>query len=181
MKGRCEERTKKGEGLKEGDVAGVRVGSILVKVGGTGRKGSEGEGGNEGRVHGKMGRNASTDNQTTSTRIVRKYRSCEEDMRWETRGLIGTVIDGASIQLIQNRVEDAGFKDIDIIPLGADNVFVHSLSGVDVSEIVNESKQFFELIFSSMVSWKKEEFPFQRGAWIRLYGILLHAWNKSFF
>ena len=31
------------------------------------------------------------------------------------------------------------------------------------------------------MSWKKEVLPFQRGAWIRLYGIPIHAWNENFF
>ena len=47
-------------------------------------------------------------------------------------------------------MEDAGFKDIDIIPLGADKVFVHSLSNIDVSEVVHEEKQFFDMIFSNL-------------------------------
>lgn len=34
------------------------------------------------------------------------------------RGLVGTVINGVSISLIQNRVKDVAFKDLEIIPLG---------------------------------------------------------------
>lgn len=71
------------------------------------------------------------------------------------RGLVGTVINGESIPLIQNRVKDVAFKDLEIIPLGADNVFIHSLSGVNVSDIVGEAKQFFDLIFSHLVCWDK--------------------------
>ena len=115
------------------------------------------------RVEGMVGTNANTDKSTEHTRLIRKYRSCEEDVKWETSGLIGTVIDGASIPLIQNRVGDAGFKDIDIIPLGADKVFVQSLSGIDVSEVVHEAKQFFNMIFSSLTGWTKTMLPFQRG------------------
>ena len=180
-KGRCEEVTTKGGGKNEGEEEGVKVGSVLVKVGGTGKMGSEGDGGSKVNVEGKMGRKASTVKQSTSSRLVRKYTSCEEDLKWASRGLIGTVIDGASIPLIQGKVEDAGFKDIDIIPLGVDKVFVHSMSGVDVSLIVKEAKQFFDMIFSNMVGWKQEVFPFQRGAWIRLYGVPLHAWNENLF
>jgi len=46
---------------------------------------------------------------------------------------------------------------------------------------MDKAKQFFDLIFSNMVHWKKEVLPFQRGAWIRLYGIPIHASNESFF
>jgi len=102
-------------------------------------------------------------------------------VKWASSGLIGTVLDGESIPLIQCRVEDAGFKDIDIIPLGADKVFIHSLSGADIVNIVNEARHFFDLIFSNLVGWNNVVIPFQRGAWIRLYGIPLHAWNENFF
>jgi hypothetical protein len=99
-------------------------------------------------------------------KFVKKYTPLEEDLNWARRGLIGTVINGESIALIQNRVEDAGFKDIDIIPLGADKVFIHSLSEVCASDIIGEAKQFFDLLFSSLVKWNNSLMPFQRGAWV---------------
>jgi hypothetical protein len=78
-------------------------------------------------------------------------------------------------------VEDAGLRDVDIIPLGADKVFIHSLSNVNISQIVAEAKQFFDLLFSNLVGWEKVAVPFQRGAWLRVYGIPVHAWNESCF
>jgi len=166
LKGRVGEEKKKEEGRLKGDVGGLRVGMVVVRVGGTNKKGGEGEGVKEvaDRVEGKVGRKANMNKLTEHTRLIWKYRSCAED---------GTVI--------QNRVEDTGFKDIDIIPLGADEVFVRSLSSINVSEVVHEAKPFFDMIFSSVTGWTKTVLPFQRGAWIRLYGILLHAWNEDFF
>ncbi|MCI92227.1 hypothetical protein A2U01_0113523, partial [Trifolium medium] len=29
--------------------------------------------------------------------------------------------------------------------------------------------------------WEKNALPYQRGAWVRLYGVPLHAWNVQFF
>jgi len=113
--------------------------------------------------------------------LMRKYTSFEEDRKWANKGLLCTVFDGESIPLIQSRVEYVGFKDIDIIPVGADKVFMHSLSDVNVSEIVGVAKPFFNLIFSSMSKWDEAVMPFQRGAWIRLYRIPLQAWNENFF
>ena len=95
----------------------------------------------------------STDKHLAAKRLVKKYKSREEDLEWARRGLVGTVINGESIPLIQSRVEDGGFKDLDIIPIGADKV----------------------------VCWKKDALPFQRGAWLRVYGIPIHAWNEGFF
>lgn len=162
--------------------------------GGVGRKGEggfggvengeegEGEGGKVAEVGmGESVRNISTDTQTVEKKYARRYTPCVEDNEWASKGLIGTVLNGESIPLIQNRVEDAGFKDVNIIPLGEDKVFVHSLSDVSVIDIVGKAKQFFNLIFSSMSIWKKGVLPFHRGAWLRVYGIPLHAWNENFF
>lgn len=139
------------------------MGSVMVSVGGSKKKGGDGEGVEKlaDRVVGKVGRKASTNKSNDQTMMVQKYRSFEEDLKWATRGLIGTMIDGAPIPLIQNKVVDAGFKDIDIIPLGADKVFVHSMNDINVSDVVQSAKQFFDMIFSSLVGWMKEVLPFQ--------------------
>ena len=100
-------------------------------------------------------------------RLVRKYRSLDRDLNWARKGLIGTVLNGEAIPVIQNRVEDVGFRDVDIIPLGADKVFIHSLSEVDIMQTVADAKQFFDLLFSNIVRWDKMAVPFQRGAWIQ--------------
>jgi hypothetical protein len=61
-------------------------------------------------------------------------------------------------------VEDASFKDIDIIPLGANKVFIHSLSNANIFEIVGEAKQFFDLLSSIFSRWDQAVLPFRRGA-----------------
>jgi len=109
-----------GKPLKE-----VRVGDVVVRVGGAkklveGRVESAGVGGVQKSVLNNM------DKPTEPKRLVKIYRSREEDLKWARRCMVGTVINGESIPLIHNRVEDRGFKDLDIIPLGADKVFIHS-------------------------------------------------------
>ncbi|GAU49838.1 hypothetical protein TSUD_408070 [Trifolium subterraneum] len=47
---------------------------------------------------------------------------------------------------------DAGFNELVLIPMGADKV-----------------------------RWDKNVLPYHRGAWVRFYGIPLHAWNVEFF
>jgi hypothetical protein len=114
-------------------------------------------------------------------KLVRMYRSMDSDLKWARKGLIGTVMNGEAIPIIQSRVEDVGFRDVDIIPLGADKVFLHSLSEVDIMQIVVEAKQFFDLLFSNIVRWDKAVVPFQRGAWLRVYGVPVHAWSENCF
>jgi hypothetical protein len=50
-----------------------------------------------------------------------------------------------------------------------------------VLSVFDRAKDFFNMCFSHWVRWEKEVIPFQRGAWVRIYGIPLHAWNVNFF
>jgi hypothetical protein len=159
----------------------VRVGDVVVRMGGAKKLGEEGRVESAGVGELQKSVLISMDKPTEPKRLVKMYRSREEDLKWARRGMVGTVINGESIPLIQKRVEDGGFQDLDIIPLGADKVFIHSLSESNVADIVGNPKPFFDLIFSQLVSWKTDVLPFQRGAWLRVYGIPLHAWNESFF
>jgi len=88
---------------------------------------------------------------------------------------VASVINGESILNIQNRIEDAGFSDIEVTLIGADRVLIRSSSDVHVSTIINDAKEFFEYFFTNFVRWEKKVMPFQRGAWFRLYGIPIHA------
>ncbi|PNY17864.1 cysteine-rich receptor-like protein kinase, partial [Trifolium pratense] len=81
-----------------------------------------------------------------------------------------TISGGETVPVVQNRIADAGFYDLVIIPMGADTIFVRS-----------ESEEFFKLLFSNWVRWEPGVVPFRRGAWVRLYGVLLQAWNEIFF
>ncbi|MCH89175.1 sulfate transporter [Trifolium medium] len=65
-------------------------------------------------------------------KLVRSYSSSKEDVSWAQTGVVATVINGESIPLVQQRIEDAGFSQLDIVPLGADKVFIRSLSREDV-------------------------------------------------
>lgn len=82
-KGReLEGRLKEG-GELEGE-GGVRVGSVLVKVGGLGKEDGEGDGGKEERfrVQEKTVRMASTAKTNLKVQLLKKYTPCEEDLKW---------------------------------------------------------------------------------------------------
>ncbi|MCI34757.1 hypothetical protein A2U01_0055978, partial [Trifolium medium] len=80
--------------------------------------------------------------------FLRNYRSQSDDVKWAQNGLVATVINGEAIPVVPNRISDAGFDDLVLIPMGADKVFVRSLEGVDALSIVNGAKEFFKLVFS---------------------------------
>ncbi|MCH84567.1 sulfate transporter, partial [Trifolium medium] len=114
-------------------------------------------------------------------KLVRSYSSTQEDMSWAQSGVVASVINGEAIPLVQQRIEDAGFSDLCIVPLGADKVFIRCLSAEDAMVVINGAKKNFNHFFSLVSRWEKKIVPFQRGAWLRLYGIPLHAWNENFF
>ncbi|MCH79282.1 cysteine-rich receptor-like protein kinase [Trifolium medium] len=167
-----------------GDSAGgVKIGDVMVQLGDN--KDKEGTVGAKARVLRPV-----TDNRERQPEkeyapdnsvLMRKYNTTSDDLQWAREGVVATVINGEAIPIIQNRIMDAGFNELAIIPLGADKVFVRTSSEMDVVSILNGARDFFKLIFSAWVRWDKEVVPAQRGAWVRLYGIPLHAWNESFF
>ncbi|CAJ2657871.1 unnamed protein product [Trifolium pratense] len=65
--------------------------------------------------------------------------------------------------------------------MGADKVFVRSIENADAKSTINNAKDFFKIVFSSWTRWEREYSPYRRGAWVRLYGVPLHAWNEQFF
>jgi len=112
---------------------------------------------------------------------IRKYILQEEDLLWARKGVTTSVLNREMILMIHNRVTDVGFTDLDIILMGTDKKFVRSIAGSDVMKTVKEDSEFFNLLMTNFVHWDKIVVPFRRGAWLRLYGIMLHAWNESFF
>jgi hypothetical protein len=50
-----------------------------------------------------------------------------------------------------------------------------------VAPILENAREFFNMIFSHWERWEGQVTPLQRGAWVRLYGVPLHAWNERFF
>jgi len=49
-----------------------------------------------------------------------------------------------------------GIDDLDIIPLGADKVYIRCVSNTYVMSMFEEAQDFFNLFFSKPVSWNKD-------------------------
>ncbi|MCI35119.1 DUF4283 domain protein, partial [Trifolium medium] len=76
---------------------------------------------------------------------VRKYNFVPDDVEWACTGVVATILNGEAVPLVQNRITDAGFKDLVVIHLGADKVLIRCSASVDVVSIVNNAKEFFGL------------------------------------
>lgn len=105
--------------------------------------------------------------QPVAKKMVQMFRSSGEDLSWAHSGVLANVVNGEVITVVQNRIEDAGFVNLDIIPLGVDRVFLRSRSEKDILVMFGEAKDFFDLFFTNVVRWNKDVVPFRRGAWVR--------------
>jgi hypothetical protein len=157
---------------------GVTVGEVLVRLGNRREK----EEGTAAPAHGDALKvpNALVEEQYSRV-YVRSYKADPEDVDWARCGVVATVANEEAPSVLRRRLEDAGFKELDLTHLGGDRVLVRSVEGVDVMAVFDSTKDFFQLCFSHWVRWENEAIPYRRGAWVRIYGIPLHAWNVLFF
>ncbi|PNY17795.1 hypothetical protein L195_g014547 [Trifolium pratense] len=86
--------------------------------------------------------------------FLRSYQTTPDDIQWALNGVVATIVNGEAIPVVQNRIMDAGFNDLVLVPMGADKVFVRSTENVDSNSIINNAKEFFKLVFSSWMRWK---------------------------
>jgi hypothetical protein len=63
----------------------------------------------------------SKDVQTVS-QFVPVFNSREEDLKWASAGMVATLVSGESAVALQQKVEDAGFSNLVVIPMGGDRV-----------------------------------------------------------
>ncbi|KAK2354954.1 heterogeneous nuclear ribonucleoprotein A0 [Trifolium repens] len=166
---------------KEG--SGVRVGEIVLNLENRQRRPVQSAGVQHKKKHAPIDSEVLVDavKGKESSMFLRNYRSKPEDAQWVHQGLMATVNNGEAIPVVQNRISDAGFSDLVIIPMGADKVFIRRTEGGDALDIVGGAEEFFNLVFSNWTRWEKDGRPYQRGAWVRLYGVPLNAWNVDFF
>jgi len=106
---------------------------------------------------------------------VPKYHSAATDVSWAAKGLVATVLNGDAIPVLQRRIFDAGFANLALIPLGANYVFLKTLDDGDVGNLLSDAAEFFDNFFSKPIPWTKEMVIRERGAWVRIYGVPLHA------
>lgn len=64
--------------------------------------------------------NGHLENRIQPKKLVRMYGSDEDDLQCARGGLVAKVINREAIPVIQTRISGAGFKKLDIIPMGAD-------------------------------------------------------------
>jgi len=82
---------------------------------------------------------------------VPKYQSAATDVSWAAKGLMVTVLNGDAILVLQWRIFDAGFANLTLIPLGANNVFLKTLDDGDVGTLLSDAVEYFDNFFSKPI------------------------------
>ncbi|GAU49411.1 hypothetical protein TSUD_407260 [Trifolium subterraneum] len=146
-----------GAGLEEE----VRVGEVVVRLGERKTNGTRAGAPVEDVIQnpGLMALRHVEQEASGTSVYVRKYSSTMDDLIWAQNGLIATVKSGEAVPVIQRRIVDAGFNGLVVIPLGAEKVFVRSLTERDVASVVNSAKDFLRADSSTI---EKERFDFAR-------------------
>lgn len=110
-----------------------------------------------------------------------EYVSRPDDLVWANGGMVATVTSGDSTLSLQQRVEDAGFVNVVVTPMGSDRVFIHCLNGEDIWKVFNDAIHFLGMLFKDLHKWSSEDVNYERGAWLYIYGTPVHVWNELFF
>jgi hypothetical protein len=94
---------------------------------------------------------------------------------------VATVSTGETLLSIQQRVEDAGFDTVEVIPMGGDRAFLHCRDNGNILQVFIDAADFFGLFLTDVHRCTSKEVRYERGAWVRIYGTPVHAWNTNFF
>jgi len=60
-------------------------------------------------------------------------------------------------------------------------VYIRCVSNYDVMTVFAEAQDFFNLFFTKLIRWSQDVIKFEKGVWVRIYGIPIHAWNTKLF
>jgi len=115
------------------------------------------------------------------SRFIPIYKSKLVDRQWSQSDMVASELEGDSTLSLQQRIEDTGFMSVVVTPMGGDRVILHSTSGEDIWQVFNDALHFFGVLFSNIHKWSVTDVKYERGAWVRVYGVPAHAWNEDFF
>jgi hypothetical protein len=95
--------------------------------------------------------------------------------------MVAQIKAGDSVLSFQQRIEEAGFPNVTVTPLGGDRVLLNCTGWEVFSKVLKGALDFFGMLFCNFQNWSESLVRYERGAWLRVYGIPVHAWNDNFF
>jgi hypothetical protein len=104
--------------------------------------------------------------ETNTSEGVVVHTSKPKDRSWATGGMVAKVVSGDSTLSIQQRMEDAGFNNVVVTPMGSDRVFLYCKGDADIWKLFNEALDFFSMLFTDIHKWVLNDEMYEMGAWI---------------
>jgi len=181
------ERKKRVKTVKEGSEAVLGFSREEGKAGKVREKVVVSGGGGKGNVRleeknfaGKP-KSVTAPTETPAAQFTLVFKSCKKDRAWASSGMVAHIKVGDSALSFQQRIKVVGFPNVTVTPLGGDRVLLHCTGGDNFSTVLKGAYEFFGMLFSNFHKWSESLIRYERGAWLRVYGIPVHAWNDTFF
>jgi hypothetical protein len=86
---------------------------------------------------------AAIDEEQDSRIFLRSYKADSDDVLWAQRGVVATVANGEAGSVVRRRVQDAGFKELDLLHLGAIEFWCEARRGRMFCWCLTRQKTFF--------------------------------------
>ncbi|GAU46155.1 hypothetical protein TSUD_401590 [Trifolium subterraneum] len=170
---RSEEERVKGSNIQFGSVILEKKEERVQEV-----EGEEGNGRAEGDgVVKREGKGCVSEEEVTW-----RYLPLQEDVTWASRCSIAKLKHRFCLTIVRQSLIDAGFVDYKLITLGGDVVLLQPTGqGVNEARLLGMNDLLHNFM-EGITPWTSDDMrSYVRGAWVRCYGIPLHAWNPIFF
>jgi len=114
-------------------------------------------------------------------KVMCKFMPFKDDITWVSKSILARLKNSYCLSVVQQSFVDMGFVDFKLISLGGDNVVLHPCVVGDVMELFKAAADFIGSL-DDCRPWTLDSIViYERGAWVRCYGVPLHVWNNIFF
>ncbi|GAU10944.1 hypothetical protein TSUD_112380 [Trifolium subterraneum] len=111
-----------------------------------------------------------------------KYLSLKEDVSWASKCRVARLKQGWCFSVVQQSMLDAGLEGFRLIALGGDNILIHQDSDGLAENLFQEAAEIMNNFLEDCRPWELGDARiYERGAWLRCYGVPIQAWNPIFF
>ncbi|XP_058725835.1 uncharacterized protein LOC131597141 [Vicia villosa] len=110
-----------------------------------------------------------------------RFQSSEERRGRLAKAYVGNVCIPGSAYNIQTHFEMEGVFGVKVSPLGGNVCLLEESEEGFIEDLIGEGKSWWKSWFSEIKKWEEGMMDDCRDAWIRIYGIHVHAWSSEFF
>ncbi|XP_058726543.1 uncharacterized protein LOC131597900 [Vicia villosa] len=109
------------------------------------------------------------------------YMSKEEDRMRLNKAYVCKVIVPGSAYNIQTHFEMEGFFAIKVSLMGGNLCLLEEMEEGYIEDLIGEGETWWRTWFTEIKKWEDAKVDDSRVVWIRIFGILAHAWSSDFF